>query len=110
MKSLDTAKTTTMVRIISFMVKLAHWAVLFFEWIISFTIELISTYYIHQPNPKLRYPHVQKRVIHRYLHNRKHSLFAVSPDVAGTTSGKWEQDSPLMKNVSGEVRQRTTLN
>lgn len=82
MRILDTAKITQVARIISLMATLAYMVVLFIGFIIYFIIALIRIY-IHQCKLVLTYPHAEKRVIHRFTHNRKHGLFAVIPDDAG---------------------------
>lgn len=89
MKILDTAKITQVARIISLMATLAYMVVLFIGFTIYFIIALIRIY-IHQRKPVLVYPHAEKRVIHRFTHNRKHGLFAVIPDDAGNVIREME--------------------
>jgi hypothetical protein len=82
MKILDTAKITQVARIISFIVTLAYMVMLFIGFIVYYITAVIRIY-IYYGKLDLWYPYAQKRVHHRFVHDRKHSLFAVIPDAAG---------------------------
>jgi len=82
MKVLDTAKITIVARIISFIGPLAYMVMLFIGFIIC-CITAVTRIYVHHGRLDLWYLDAQKRVLHRFVHDRKHSLFAVIPDAAG---------------------------
>lgn len=82
MKVLDTAKITQEARIISFIATLTYMVMLFIGFI-THCITAVTRIYVHDGRLDFRYPYAQKRALHRFVHNRKHSLFAVIPDAAG---------------------------
>jgi len=82
MKVLDTAKITQVARIISFIVTLAYMVMLFIGFVIYYIAAVIRIY-VYYGKLDLWYPDAQKRALHRFVHDRKHSLFAVIPDAAG---------------------------
>lgn len=96
MKVLDTAKITQVARIISVIVTLAYMVMLFIGFII-YCITIVIRIYIYYRKLDLWYPYAQKRVHHRFVHDRKHSLFAVIPDAAGNVIREMETRSLLMK-------------
>ncbi|RLJ73654.1 hypothetical protein [Pedobacter alluvionis] len=81
MKVLDTAKITDVGRIISFIAALAYMVMLFIGFVIYCMAAMIRMY-VYYGKLDLWYPDVQKRALHRFVHDRKHSLFAVIPDAA----------------------------
>lgn len=81
MKVLDTAKITQVARIISFIATLAYMVVLFIGFVI-YCITAGIRIYVNYGRLDLWYPDAQKRALHRFVHDRKHSLFAVIPDAA----------------------------
>lgn len=81
MKVLDTAKITQVARIISFIVTLACMVMLFIGFIVYYITAVIRIY-IYYGKLDLWYPYAQKRILQRFVHDRKHSLFAVIPDAA----------------------------
>jgi hypothetical protein len=82
MKILDTAKITQVARIMSSIATLAYMVMLFIRFII-YCITAVIRIYVHHGRLDLWYPYAQKRALHRFVHDRKHSLFAVIPDAAG---------------------------
>lgn len=81
MKILDTAKITQVAGIISFIATLTYMVMLFIGFII-YCITAVTRIYVHDGKLDLWYPYAQKRAVHRFVHDRKHSLFAVIPDAA----------------------------
>lgn len=82
MKVLDTAKIKNVARIISFIATLAYMVVLFIGFFI-YCITALIRIYVNYGRLDLWYPYAQKRALHKFVHDRKHSLFAVIPDAAG---------------------------
>ncbi len=81
MKILNKAKMTQVARII-FIRATAYVVVLLIVFIVCFIIVLIRIG-LHLCKLALTYSNTEKRVIHKFIHNRKHSLFTVIPDDAG---------------------------
>ena len=96
MKVLDTAKIRNVDRIISFIATLAYMVVLFIGFVI-YCITAVIRIYIYYGKLDLRYPCAQKRIVQRFVHDRKHSLFAVIPDAADNVIREMETKSLLMK-------------
>ncbi|MET0574017.1 MAG: hypothetical protein ABWZ79_21540 [Pedobacter agri] len=82
MKILDTAKMTQVGRIISIMSTHAYVVVLLIGFIVCF-INVQIRIGLHLCKLALTYSNTEKRVIHKFIRNRKHSLFTVIPDDAG---------------------------
>jgi len=82
MKILDTAKITQVARIISFIGTLAYMVMLFIGFIV-YCITAVIRIYVHDGRLDLWNPDAQKRALQRFVHDRKHSLFAIIPDAAG---------------------------
>lgn len=82
MKILDTAKMTQVARIISIMATHAYVVVLLIGFIVCF-INVQIRIGLHLCKLALTYSKTEKRVIHKFIHNRKHSLFTVIPDDGG---------------------------
>lgn len=82
MKILDKAKMTQVAKIISIMAAHAYVVVLLTGFIVCFIIVLIRID-IHRCKLALINSNTEKRVIHKFIHNRKHGLFTVIPDDAG---------------------------
>lgn len=82
MKILDTAKMTQVARIISIVATPTYMVVLLIGFIVCFIIVLIRID-IHLCKLALTDCNTEKRVIHKFIHNRKHGLFKVIPDDAG---------------------------
>lgn len=81
MKILEKAKMTQVARII-FIRATAYVVVLLIVFIVCFIIVLIRIG-LHLCKLALTISNTEKRVIHKFIHNRKHSLFTVIPDDAG---------------------------
>ena len=96
MKILDTAKIIQVARIISFIAALAYMVMLFIGFVIYCMAAMIRMY-VYYGKLDLWYPDVQKRALHRFVHDRKHSLFAVIPDAAGNVIREMGTKSLLMK-------------
>lgn len=89
MKVLDTAKITQVARIISFIATLTYMVMLFIGFIV-YCITAMIWIYIYYGKLDLWYPYAQKRILQRFVHDRKHSLFAVIPDAAGNVIREME--------------------
>ncbi|AZI25788.1 hypothetical protein EA772_10715 [Pedobacter sp. G11] len=81
MKILDKAKMTQVARIISIRAT-AYVVVLLIGFMICF-INVLIRIELHRCKLALTYSNTKKRVIHKFIHNRKHSLFTVIPDDGG---------------------------
>lgn len=81
MKILDKAKMKQVARIISIRAT-AYVVVVLIVFIVCFIIMLIRIG-LHLCKLALINSNTEKRVIHKFIHNRKHGLFTVIPDDAG---------------------------
>lgn len=89
MKVLDTAKIRNVARIISLIATLAYMVMLFIG-VIIYCITAEIRIYVHDGRLDLCYPDAQKRALQKFVHDRKHSLFAVIPDAAGNVIREME--------------------